>query len=892
MSGYNQFIYGKFYNWQSGYRLVACTSDLAQYQAVLEEIAQKEFRFWGSQPPEGNKKSVGISQLKNEIGSISSENYLVLIQTEQANQVCEGRPYTQHRYIFVPKEDVINESPVVLLRRILNNTIPVFPDKFEDNIDYFAPEQLLKGSETKYFDNKISEITSCLNDKNDSEQSLILLALYLLLNKQKLILTIEREINIAPQNFLSNILLLLPFACRNLLAIAIGNLDENRCIWANVIINTNGFPNTQKLPQNMIWLNRKTKKILPQVSSDIFEHPYVQDFLIPIDNNPDSIRRMLQYLQTLTDDEFTLDSLSKADTLAHIIPGLTPGERQIECWCKYILLIDDNEIKTIIDRNIDQESLFCLWKALEKLYKNSTRYEQLMLLVIQKLDIKKVIEILENRSIQFLGIAENLASQLFEVLNVENPSTSTALKLLCLNIVKEKSEHNELEKARKLALEFASKQNIYLYFHEKFLILDAILFGENIPKHFFISWFDNFAYLLFFVAPKLIYDSNFYKIHLDKHFPKVKEWLQLLLNNRRENLVYLLHIADEMKISPQGTDKMCHSFIKNCSGITYEESLPFLRLLISKSIDRQHKICLKNDIYPATFSWFKSSKEELNNALNKLEQNPNFWHNWYNLAEIFYKDRHEIVNFLDEEIQPFPTFDVEMLTEWMSLIENQLPLKNSFLNSYSFSTLKEMTITNFVSQHPEYILPLSRCLIEQKYFQLISGNLLKSLCQLWLNKKNIPPTELDLWNSLVSADDKSFKSNGYLELIRVSWYLKQETVISLNKVNLDDVDKKTVYDDAFKIIKDCKHWEKGQNIIDDCYALKLDKSNIQNLVFSLISEVNPQPDQIVNLLIEATNKWKLGVSEQEKIIRDIALTQKDNPLLQYYARIRASGTTN
>ncbi len=892
MSGYSQFIYGKFYNHNSGYCLVACTPDLEKYQEQLRNIAEKEFRFWGAKPPEGNKKAVGIFQLKNEIGTFLPQDSLVLTQTEEASQASGGSPYTQQRYIFVPKKDVINEP--ILLTKLWNIRIPIFPNIFEPNLEYFKPESLERPKTKDLKDEKLQEIISCLEDKKDGEQSLILSALSALLKKQKLILTIDGEQTIIPQKFVENILLMLPASCPNLLAVAMGSIDETRCVWADLIMKIHGFPNYQKLPKDIIWLNRKIKKFLPQVSSDILEHPYVQDFLINIDKNPDSIRRMLEHLQTLTDDEFTLDSLSKADTLAHIIPGLTTGEKQVKIWHKYIPKISN--IKTLLEKNIDKESLYCLWEALEKL---GAGHEDAMLVFIEKLKEEKLddllIEILKTRLISNLDLAEKLILQLFELLNIENSDISDSLKQLCQKIVEHQSNTQQFQIASDFAFKLIEQQKIYSSYDERLTILDAILFRENVPKNVLKNWFSNLAYLLASVESETIYESNFYKKHLGKDFPQVQNRLQLLLNNRRDNLVYLLHIADEMEMNTQDADKMFVYFLKTCLGIINEKIFQFLFLLIPKSIDihnKSQKIYLQTDRYPETFSWFKTNyKEQINNKLNQLEQSQTHWNDWYDLASIFYTDECKRVTYLDKNIQLFPHFPVEMLTAWMSLIETQRETKTNFINSNSYSNLNEETITNFINREQKHMVNLSFILAEYKKLKLISGTLLTSLCQSWLDKKNIPPTESDLWNALVSANDKSFKSNDNLQLIRVSWYLKQQTVISLNQVNLDDVDKKTVYDDAFKIIKDCKHWEKGQNIIDDCYALKLDKSNIQNLVSCLISEVNPQPDKIVNLLKHATNKWQLGVPERKKIIQDIAWTQKDNHLLQYYVQIEDC-TTN
>ena len=882
MFGYSQFVYGKFYNWNSGYCLVANTPDLKEHQEELQKIAQKEYRFWGSQPPEGNKKAVGIFPLKKQLGTFSPQDYLVLVQTEQANKASGGTTYTQQRYIFVPKKDIVNSS--TLLLRLWNISIPTFPDTLVENLQYYQPELIQLPSKADSYEEKISEILNSLKDKQDNQPSLLLSAISALLNQQKIILTADKEATTIPQKFSDSILSLLPLNCRSLLSVAIGNIDENRCDWADIIIKTYGYPNSQKLSPNTLWLNRKSKEFLPEVDQNIFEHPYVKDIVAYVNANPDSISRMLPFLEKLTGNEFRLDNLNQADILAQIIPSLIPGSNQINIWSKYVPKL--HNLETLIEKNIDQDSLLCLWQGLERLKISSLGYEKFILRVTRKLELEQLVYVLEHRLANNLNLAEKLIFDLFNIIDINNSHLTNIFKKLCIKILENKSSLN-IEKTWKLAIKLGDKISLFSNYNDKFILLDTVFLSDNFSDNLHIDYFGRMAYLLAHVNVEKIHSSNLYQKYLEKYFPKIKASLDLLLENPKNNLTRILDIANEMKINSHNVDKTCTAFLNSCGKISFEESLPLLHRLVENSIERNPNLQLNTDKFSQTFIYFQLLKPEFKEILSQIENNSGSWNHWYHLASILCKGNQQQIEFLDQKINPFPLFFTEMLTKWISLLQNNsidfsdLFISNTWLN---LAKLDNKIIQDFISYNfndSQNILILSRGLANQKCFTLISGNLLKYLCQLWLTNKGISSTELDLWNFLVTSDTQYLESCDWLELIHLSWCLEQETVISLEEINLSDCEKEITYQYAAEIIKDSKNLATGQKIIHDCYRLKLDKSEIQKLVSSLILELSPQPDEIVKLLAHSENTWKLDIVARKTIIKDIASTQKDNPLLQY-----------
>ena len=888
MSGYSQFIYGKFYNWNSGYCLVACTTDLEPHQKQLQNMAEKELRFWGAQPPEGDRKAFGISEIKQPVGAFIPKNHLVLIQTEEADRASGGAPYTQQRYIFVPKTDVVNEPH--LLGRLHSLKIPVFSEAFEPNLEYFELSHLKISKPENWKNEKTQEIVNSLSDRRDSEDPLLLLAIAVLLENRKLVLTFDfgSEPTNRPQRFLENIFLLLPAACPYSIAVALGAIDEARCVWADIIIKANGFPVAQKLPENAVWLNRKSRKFLPQISSEILKHRYVQDFLTQIDYDFDSIQRLQHHLQTLTDDEFTLDNLSKPDTLVRIIPGLTPGQAQVKCWTKYLPVLSNSQ--TIFDKDIDQPSLLSLWEALENCYEKNPEWAKTMPSVIQRLTPDHVIEVL-NRLFNHPRLAENLISQgLFNILKLDDPNVFLVLRRLCVELVEHKSKIQQFNEAEDLASGLTtSKQNIFSSSDEKFSILDAILCADEIPECYLKNWFSRFGYLLANVNREMIYNSNFFKKHLDQYFSReVKERLRLLLENPNENLIHLPYLVDAMNMDPtNGADYLYHSFLNNLSEPAYINSLPLLHELISRSIVRNPGISLRIAIFPKTFSWFKQL-EKICAPLTQLEQKSADWTVWFDFANTFYENRLEILQYLDRRAQIFADFPVEMLQQWMLLIDDDQRVEEVFLKSNTYLELKSENILIFIENHEkwEHVTRLAIYFIKSGRLQRVSGSLLKRICQSWLNCQDIPLQESTLWNSLISTESTALQSGDYLQLIHVKWRLRKEAVLVLNQITLTAADKKSAWEYASALISRFRDFNQGWSLIQDCYCLKLDRIDLKRLVTKLITEVSPTDQDIIRLLTQAKD-WGLGSQERGEIIAKVAMTCSSNPLLSYYVQLTA-----
>jgi hypothetical protein len=98
--GYSQFIHGKIVGDRS-YKLVAMTADLVGREEELETIAQK-YRFWGQQPPMANPIAVGVFHYGE--GLLVGQAMAATLGSGQPALDVQGRPYSQHRYVFLPSD--------------------------------------------------------------------------------------------------------------------------------------------------------------------------------------------------------------------------------------------------------------------------------------------------------------------------------------------------------------------------------------------------------------------------------------------------------------------------------------------------------------------------------------------------------------------------------------------------------------------------------------------------------------------------------------------------------------------------------------------------------------------------------------------------------------------
>jgi len=327
---YSQFIYGKLVsNRGSEYQLVARSADLTN-ELNLKTMAEGTHRFWGSTPPE-NPKVVGIFLQGDNLVLVKAETAVYQNGQLAVNGV---RGFDQHRYVFIPVTSMsaLQGRAFKLLLWMFKQPIPLLTE-FNANLELLSIP-IVEEPISADIDKEIAKIRQCWPDSNE-QKPLVLSGLAAIINGKRLLLTNEQT-GIPPQNWMESILLLLPASIRPQISVAVGTLDEQQCPWATLVVKTNQHY-SRSLPENMIWLNRANQTFDGQPDESTFENSYVDYILDHITTAPnkDTLKRLIQQLDTIADNDITLESLADPKIIVRLIRAL-PEKQQNEFLLKYL----------------------------------------------------------------------------------------------------------------------------------------------------------------------------------------------------------------------------------------------------------------------------------------------------------------------------------------------------------------------------------------------------------------------------------------------------------------------------------------------------------------------------------------------------------------------------
>jgi hypothetical protein len=355
---YLQFIHGKLVsNKGSGYQLVARSAALTN-EVNLKNMAEGNHRFWGSTPPERKVTAVGIF--------LQGIN-LVLVKAETAVEqngiiaVNGDRGFDQHRYVFIPATSMsaLQGRVFKLLVWMLNQPIPLLT-RFNADLKSLSIPIVEEPISAETIDKEIDKIRQCLPNSNE-QKPLVLMALAAIINGNRLLLTNE-QIGIPFQNWMESILLLLPASIRPQISVAVGTLDEHHCPWATLVVKTNKH-SSRSLPENMIWLDRVNQIFHGRYDDNTFENTYVAYIRDHITTAPDTLKRLIQQLDKIANNDLTLETLADSKIIFWLIPAL-PEESQNKFLITYLsgLSIDtwDVLIQLIIFEDYQQGYVFAL----------------------------------------------------------------------------------------------------------------------------------------------------------------------------------------------------------------------------------------------------------------------------------------------------------------------------------------------------------------------------------------------------------------------------------------------------------------------------------------------------------------------------------------------------
>ncbi len=363
---YSQFIHGKTLGGRN-YKLVAHTADLRGRESELEAIAQK-YRFWGAQPPAANPIAVGVFRYGDE---------LLLAQAMQAARSngqpaadALGRPFTQHRYVFIPPNSLsaLAGRWWLLLNWIMEETrgVPAF-QQIEPELPPLPAPQITANWHN--FGDELQKLERSLLLRDKTDRPVLLAALSALINRKRVLFDAAAVNNVFSEDLLEGVLLLLPTLCRTQVAVAAGALDAKICTQADLLVKTNGAP-TGSLPADLLWNKRANNQFYGLAGQNTFTSPYAR-FLEPILNRPASRRELLRLLDSLTAlnppvaDPWR--ALNNGAVTARLIPVLPDPAARAKYWRGALKNLTPADWQAIIPTIIDETGLEMAWTQLQKL---------------------------------------------------------------------------------------------------------------------------------------------------------------------------------------------------------------------------------------------------------------------------------------------------------------------------------------------------------------------------------------------------------------------------------------------------------------------------------------------------------------------------------------------
>lgn len=806
---YSQFIHGKLVsNRGSEYQLVARSADLTN-EADLKTMAERTHRFWGATPPERMVKAVGI---------FLHDDYLVLVKAETAVDkdgqlaVNGDRGFNQHHYVFIPVTSIsaLQGRAFKLLLWMFKQPIPLLTE-FNANLEPLSIPLLEEAISTETREREVEKIQQCWQNGNE-QKPLVLSALAAIINGKRLLLTNEQT-DIAPQNWMESILLLLPASIRPQISVAVGTLEEQQCPWAQLVVKTNQH-SSRSLPENMIWLNRANQTFQGQADENTFENSYVDEIRDYIATAPETLKQLIQQLDTIADDDITLEFLADPKIIVRLILAL-PEEQQDDFLTKYLsgLTIDIWDVlMPLIIKEDYQQGLMFVWKELGKnaISEPTKQYIPLMLQAWRSLVNAKLVLLLDelknNLALAEILLKEKLLDQPRS--EVEDPAIVGKLIALCTSVVADKARSNRVE-----SWQFATHLATHQLFQDErdiFSLLDTALLGEISAQTLYNSFTLKLAILVPNIGEEMFRDSNLYQQLTTKNL-QVANLLTDLLAERNSGLAKLPQIAKLTEMNYGAKDNLYQAFLKKWSPSQEQAKL----LLVEVIKENQN---LPNNFsqheFSQTYTWFEENQPELKQIFDSLQQNP-IWENWDKLAQAVYENPQDQTEFVDSIVGK--SFPLEVMKKWLPLVfDNQNVRKKLLDTSLAWQSLTIQGLKELVRTSQQYVTTLTRCLRDGDRLDWIKDDLLHYLCQTWITQKSI---DADLRDVITSPSvTNTFTTHDWLILQRLSWEpgIELELPLGVKTALLTSEQKISLQNDAKVIVTKYTRPEQTQRLLTHC----------------------------------------------------------------------------
>ncbi|MEM7028965.1 MAG: hypothetical protein AAF629_05190, partial [Chloroflexota bacterium] len=376
---YSQFIHGKVAG-ERNYKIVAHTADLAGRETELENIAQ-QYRFWGQQPPEANPIAVGVFQYQD--GLLLAQAMSATYSDGRAALDGQGRPFSQHRYIFLSPESIqqIAGRWWLLLDWVMAETrgIPVF-EQVNKNLRSLSPPYF--DTHTLNHTAEREKLSRSLQLLDETGQRLLLSSLASLIHGKRIVIDAADHDNIFSEDLLEGLLLLLPTTCREQVSIAAGAIDETVCTQAALMVKTNGTP-VAPMASDLIWMKRATNQLYG-LSQETQRQSDYTSLLSHILTQPDSLPLLHRILDDVNDQPpasypSVWQALNNGWLATRLIPALpNPAERE-NYWRTTLKGLSPDGWQAILPAVVDEIGLEIAWAELQKATKRDPeRYTPLV----------------------------------------------------------------------------------------------------------------------------------------------------------------------------------------------------------------------------------------------------------------------------------------------------------------------------------------------------------------------------------------------------------------------------------------------------------------------------------------------------------------------------------
>ena len=796
------------------------------------------------------------------IGIFPEDNYLVLVQASLAfdphKQLAldfTGRSFSQYQYILIPIDLIIKNlqgQTFQLIDWIANQHFEALSNKQEGNFEFMQiplfKQSPTESSDLKEYEGEVSKIQSCLKETDSQGRSFLLMTIAALLNKLRVLIDDEDVPSGVPfSDYLESILLLLPAKLRIQIAIAMGELDEHQCEWAQLIIKLNGYPS--RLPEKLIWLNRRTNEFVGQdIDQKKFEHPFVDDILASIITDEDKLRKLLKI-----NDLGTIKELTSLEIIFNFIPIL-PKEQQKQKYNEYLERVKklpqwEKIIAHFREEGIDLK--LALHKFAIKLKdldqsssKSSKDYYEFIVKVLGNLPEQDKRD-LTNQFLQDTSLSEILLNYGLHRENslLKDVELEEIVRRACLNVIADKSSHISWQEAYKFSKKIKLKENnLFKETQARFNIVNSIVQGKIENKELFIKFFaDEFIPLLFEINS--ITNTNLYK-KAKNLSPRIADLLESIVENKSFDGKNLPQLARLASLTEQQEDCLYLNFLES----QYSSSEKYCSLLseiLEQKLSADNQFSQKP--LSKTFNWFDRWNNQLSKIFSNFEETTENWSNWYALARFLFKEPIDYIKYLDRKVGKL--FWIEILKISLDLGINNSRVQEYLLNSSSWKNflLKNLNERKLDPRLVGYVSHIVLYLRESGNCNLINGELFHYLSNSWLHQKHKHIDET-LW-SLVTSNSvtEAFVTNDWLKLQHIAWELSSELELPISRPPLTESEKK----------------------------------ELKNMAMTVAQKLDSQPGQTRKILLDC-GKWGLNLAEQKEILRSTNKKARDLDLVLEY----------